>query len=207
MTKHVDKDQLSVHNRAITLFILVLFLTVLGISGCATKKFYYGVEETDLSGLFIGMRRQDVEKITGGAIKVFECDSGAVVTYLYDRGWTGCVGEGRCKEEDESKLQAMEMGADIFSLGMFSGALNQCIEPCQKGHLEVLYNDKNELAGVVEHPTFRDNYCWNRGNKAHQGYPCNRIYKHRRPSSVPAQLLLYIDEMVRPDQICGNLMR
>jgi hypothetical protein len=63
---------------------LILSGFVLVLSGCATKKFYHGVEATDLSGLFIGINRPDVEKITGSATKVFECDSGTIATYLYD---------------------------------------------------------------------------------------------------------------------------
>jgi len=207
MTRQVYKTSLKFQIRIISFSILALLVTLIGISGCATKKLYYGVEATDLSGLFIGMERPDVERITGSATKVFECDSGSIVTYLYDRGWTGCVGEGTCKSEDESKLQTMEIVADVFSVGMFSGALNMCIEPCQKGHLEVLYNDQNGLVGVVEHPTFRYGHCWNKWNTAQEGYPCNRIYENRRPSSVPSQLLLYIDSMVRPDQICDKLMK
>lgn len=184
-----------------------MIITLSGISGCATKKFYYGVEATDLSGLFTGMKRPDVERITGSATKVHECDSGSIVTYLYDRGWTGCVGEGMCKDEDESKLQTMEIVADVFSVGMFSGALGMCIDPCQKGHLEVLYDDHNGLVGVVEHPTFRKGHCWNRWNSQHENYPCSQIYENRRPSSVPSHLLLFIDSMVRPDQICDKLIQ
>ena len=172
---------------------LLLIAACLTVSSCATQKFYHGIEATNLSGLFYGMKRHDAEKVTGSALKEVKRGSGVVVTYLYDRGWIGCVGEGGCEAEDESKLQAAEIVADIFSLGTFSYALNQCKEPCQKGHLEVFYNDKNVIIGARERPAKKEGYCWGRWNKRSEGYPCFNIYDNRRPSSVSPQLILFSD--------------
>ena len=194
------------HSLVIRAYALLAWLVLLAtLSGCATRKFFHGIEGSDLSGLVKGYTPAEVEHITGAPISTFACDTGGIRTYLYDRGWTGCVGEGRCKPENESGLHAMEIGADLFSPGMFSGTLNMCIDTCQKGHLEVLYNERNELVGVVEHPAIREGHCWNRWNNSHQGYPCNSIYQHRRPSTVPPGLLLFVDTRVTWEQICDRL--
>ena len=183
---------------------LLLAMACLVISSCATQKFYHGLEATNLTGLSHGMKRLDAEKITGNPKREFQCDSGTIVTYIYNRGYTGCIGAGRCDPENETKLQTVEIVADVFSFGMMSANINLCITPCQKGHLELFFDNKEQLIGIRELTTDRDNYCWTSGNKPHQGYPCNRIYSNRRPSSVPDKLILFIDQEDIPNKICDQ---
>ena len=183
------------------LFCLLLVITCLATSSCATKKFYNGVEATDLSGLIYGISRTDVKTITGNPKREFQCESGSsIVTYVYDQGYTGCVGEGRCKAEDEKYLQATEIGMVYFTAGLFSWALNNCITPCQEGILELSYDSEDRLIGVRELPPYREGYCWDIGgwNKPHEGCPCSRIYANSRSSSVPEQLILDKD----PEDTC-----
>ena len=150
---------------------------------------YYGVVASDFSELFFGMKRSAVEKVTGGAVKDLKCRNGEIVTYLYDRGSTGCVGEGRCNPEKENMAQTLEIVGDFFTLGLVSYSFNDCISPCQKGYLQVYYNNQDKLIAISERPTERTGYCWNRGNKPHMSYPCTRIYEHRRSPTVNIELL------------------
>ena len=181
---------------------LYLLVASFGISGCATKKIYHGVEATNLSGLFYGMSRHDAELITGEPKREFQCDSGTIVTYVYDRGYMGCMGEGRCKLESETMHHATEIVLDAMTLGLTSVVGNWCITPCQKGHLELFFNAENRLIGARELPTDRDVYCWTGSNDPWAGYPCTRIYSNRRPSTLPEELILKIDPEDIPDKIC-----
>jgi hypothetical protein len=162
----------------------------LGISSCATKKLYHGVEATNLTDLFYGMPRHDAELITGEPKREFQRDSETIVTYVYDRGYTGCIGEGRCDPDRETTTHAVEILLDAIMLGGASAIINWCITPCQKGHLELFFNAENRLIGARELPTDRDVYCWTGDNDPWRGYPCTRIYNYRRPSTVPEELIL-----------------
>ena len=180
-------------------------------SGCQTSKVIDGVPATDLSGLYVGISRIDTEKITGEAIREFQCGSGTIVTYLYDRGWMGCGTDGLCQLGGESEEIAREVQAKTHSVGIrpsdFIAGKPYCIDPCQKGHLEVFFNQQDRMIGVRELPTEKDVYCWGRGNKRHGGYPCDWINDHPRPSSVPKSLILYIDPEDIPDKICDQFNR
>lgn len=191
--------------RVIAGIILSGFVFV--VSGCATKKLYHGVEATDLSGLFYGMERLDAEKITGSPKREFQCDYGSIVTYVYDRGNTGCVGEGRCDPENEAKAQSIEIIADVFSLGGMSAVINKCITPCQEGHLELFFDKEDHLIGVRELPTDRDVYCWTGDNDSWRGYPCSRIYNNRQPSTVSEALILEIPAEDIPGRICDQFTK
>jgi hypothetical protein len=177
-------------------------------SGCQTSKVIDGVPATDLSGLYVGISRIDTEKITGEAIREFQCGSGTIVTYLYDRGWIGCGGDAGCQSGGEAEEIVRETPADNYFFGIHYDFISRsCIDPCQKGHLEVFFNQQDRMIGVRELPTEKDVYCWGRGNKRHRGYPCDWINDHPRPSSVPKSLILYIDPEDIPDKICDQFNR
>ncbi|MES9937692.1 MAG: hypothetical protein ABW153_14700 [Sedimenticola sp.] len=184
--------------------LATILIVVFALFGCATNKINYGKSATDFSSMSRGMQRVDVEKKVGQHIREFECQSGTIVTYVYDRGWIGCIGEKRCKPEDIPSNRAWNAAFDVFSLGLFSILWTQCIEPCQKGNLEAFYNKTNNLIGVRELPGDRNGYCWTSENDAQQDYRCSRIYNHPQPSSIPEQLIIYIDPVDIPHKICDQ---
>lgn len=165
---------------------------LLGICGCATQKFYHGVDATNLTGLFYGMTRLDAEAITGNPKRVLQCVAGSIVTYVYDRGYTGCIIDRTCNPENETNTQTIEIIGDFFYIGLPSMSINECITQCQKGHLELFFDGNNRLIGAREVKSDRDNFCWIKRNNYHDNYKCRRIYTYRRPSTVPESLLLEI---------------
>ena len=190
------------------LLISLLVMACFAISSCATQKKYHGVESTNLASLVYGMNRIDAEKITGKPEREFQCDyPGSILTYIYDRGYTGCIGDGGCKPENETKDQTVEIIFDLFSFGGVSAVINKCITPCQKGHLELFFNWEGRLIGARELPTDRDVYCWTGNNDSWEGYPCTRIYNNRQPSTVSEALLLKIPAEDIPDRICDQFTK
>jgi hypothetical protein len=181
------------------LLCLLLIIASLGISSCATKKLYHGVEATDLTDLFYGMRRLNAEKIIGSPKREFQCDSGSIVTYVYDRGYTGCVEDRSCDPEKETGVQTIEIIGDVFYFGMMSMSLNECITPCQEGHLELFFDRDNRLIGVRELPSDRDDFCWNKREDK-----CARYYNYRQPSSISKSLIFEINPEDIPDKICDQ---
>lgn len=185
--------------------MLLIFAAYLVNSGCAAPRYYRGVEATDLAELKTGISRSCAEKVVGVPINELQCDGGAIVTYVYDRGWTGCVGERRCDPENENGALAWEIGANLFSFGMATAALNMCITPCQKGYLELFFDYQAGLIGVRELPTARDEYCWDPFSKFLE--QCGRVYLHRRPRTVDESLILKIPEEDDSDRICNQFVR
>lgn len=117
---------------------LLMFIACLAISICATKIRYRGTEATDLSVLFYGMSRAEAEKITGKSNKEVQSAGGSVVTYIYDRGYTGCIKDGTCDPDRESETQIFE----IVYIGLASGVIGNCITRCQKGNLQLFFKKK-----------------------------------------------------------------
>jgi hypothetical protein len=181
---------------------LLLVMASLGISSCATQKLYHGVEATNLSGLFHGMIRYDAERITGKAKREFQCDSGSIVTYIYDRGYTGCVEDRTCDPEKETGLHAVEIIGDVFILGGFTMLINECISPCQEGRLELFFDGEDRLIGVRELPSDRDDFCWDsREDK------CINFYNNRHTPTVPKSLILEINPEDIPDKVCDQFAK
>jgi hypothetical protein len=154
----------------------------------------------------MGMSRNEAAKITGRAKREFQCDLGNIVTYVYDRGYTGCIEDGTCVQTESEHLRG-ELMADVLTFGLISALEPQCLKTCQKGYLELYFNSKDELIGVREIPTDRDGLCWESRNSSHRVDPfqrnfCSRVFTYRRPSTVSKSLLLHIEPEDIPEKIC-----
>jgi hypothetical protein len=119
------------------------------------------------------------------------------VTYVYDRGYVGCIETKICDQERESSAKVGEVFFDIFSLGMMSMAISDCIMPCQKGYLEIFFDQSDHMIGARELPTDRSDYCWRRRTDT-----CEWYYKNRLPISISKDLILDIDPEDIPEKIC-----
>jgi hypothetical protein len=154
-----DKVGIQVIRVGFTGLLYILLATAsLSIVSCATQNLYDGVEATDLASLTYGMNRNDVEKYIGEALREFQCASGTIVTYIYDRGYVGCVKDGTCDPEKEDALQTFEVVGDVFLFGMATVNIGECINPCQEGHLEIYFDQDDRIIGARELPTDRDDF-------------------------------------------------
>jgi hypothetical protein len=169
------------------------------ISSCATQKSYHGIDATDLSWLFHGMPRTEVEAMLGNPIKEMQCRKAKLVTYLYDRGYKGCEGKKYC--DDDPILYFHEVMNMFDTLGANLFISNNCFSTCQKGNLEIFYDENGNLRGVKETEPAKDSWCWKHFKvfTGHQGMgprrtvSCSSIYRVREPSTVPKRLIFEID--------------
>jgi hypothetical protein len=168
---------------------LLVVIASMAITSCATQKIYHGMEATNLSGLFYGMTRLEAEKITGKHKKETQCDAGSIVTYIYDRGYRGCINSS-CDPDRETIDQYFEIVGDFFTLGLATYSMSQCRNPCQKGNLQLFFDKEGYLIGVREMAPDKDNWCRKRDRKAWGGISCSSIYWNRKPSTVPKTLIL-----------------
>jgi hypothetical protein len=190
--------------RIIFVKFTLLMAASMVIFGCATKRIYHGVESTDLSGLYYGMKLDDVEAILGSAERELQCDSGRIITYAYDRGYAGCLKDGTCIQSESAHLKG-EIMVDVLTFGIFSVIWPQCLNTCQRGHLELYFDRDNELIGARERATDRDNFCWRKRNSPDVADPfergfCSRVFTYRRPSSVSE--ILKLNTLDLPDNKC-----
>ena len=197
---------MTVYSNSSRCFTLTVVCLV--ISSCATQKIYHGIDATDLSGLFDGMSRANVEIITGRPIKENQCNKGSVVTYHYDRGFKGCLRRSRCSPSSELEMTLGE-STGFYYLGIPTFVHHYCLAACQTGSIQIFYDLNANLRGVKEITSDidKDSFCWKHYsfNSQHPGrrmkVSCSRIYRERQPSTLPKKLILEIDadEYCKPD--------
>jgi len=144
--------------------------------GCSAFYESAGIPTTDLSGLYMGISRDDAEKVLGppesGPIP---SEDGFVANYVFDRGYRP-PGDSRV-----GRSVAYE-AADIVTLGSYSlGTV-----AAQKSLLRVQYNTKWKIIRAAE--TMREDCSVHGGNWP--GEMCEKVQDNLYPSTLPASLSL-----------------
>lgn len=190
---------MKIYSNSLSCFTLAFMCLM--ISSCATQNKYHGIEATDLSGLFYGMSRADVENITGSPIEENQCRKGSIVTYHYDRGYKGCIRHKACSSSNElnTTLRDEVVNTNIDYLGIPSFMDNYCLAICQTGSLQIFYDLNANLRGVKEINSNidKDSFCWKHfspnSTNRRMKVSCSRIYRERRPPTLPKILILEIE--------------
>ena len=166
------------------LFLLAISV-ILMQSGCSAKSAYTGHAATNLSWLHFGLSRAEVEETLGPPEKVESLNDGAKSWHIYDRGFVGSL-ETESIGEKIAWTPIMVWG-ELVSLGIVE-LMIRCQVPCQKGLLEIVYDDSGHLLTTTEnflpdnHPEL--NNCTTTAVRADVAI-CQGVREKVRPSSVP----------------------
>lgn len=130
---------------------LVLILSILHLTACSPVTYSAGIEPDNLSGVTLGTSRNKIEKLLDSPIHTEICTSGSKAFYVYDRG---------IPPHDDPALAALVwVLLDVASLGM-QELFSVCHGLCQRGILEVLYDEELEVAAIMPRPKAYDVGTW-----------------------------------------------
>ncbi|MGB5495156.1 MAG: hypothetical protein WBM97_11840 [Sedimenticolaceae bacterium] len=166
-------------------FVCTLLPLVLMLPGCAAKSMYWGHPATDLSSLSAGTPRSRVDALLGLPDKQDESNGIRHAWHLYDRGFVGTL-EGTSAGEKILWAPIMAWG-ELVSLGLVE-LMILCQTPCQKGLLEVKYDQEGHLLQATEHippdahPAVKE--CMTRPVRNDLAV-CQGVRERRRPSTLP----------------------
>jgi len=169
-----------------TAFFVCAFLPLaLVLPGCAAKRSYWGHPATDLSSLSAGTPRSRVDALLGPPDKQDDSNGAGQAWYLYDRGFVGTL---EYTSAGEKILWAPIMAwGELVSLGLVE-LMILCQAPCQKGLLEVDYDQEDRLLQATEqvpphtHPAVKG--CMTRAVRNDLAV-CQGVRERRRPSTLP----------------------
>ena len=171
--------------RTLAFFFCALLPLALMVPGCAAKRNYWGHPATDLSSLSAGTPRSRVDTLLGPPDRQGESDGIRQAWYLYDRGFVGTLED---TSVGEKILWAPIMAwGELVSLGLVE-LMILCQAPCQKGLLEVGYDQEDRLLQATEqippdtHPAVRG--CMTRPVRNDLAV-CQGVRERRRPSTLP----------------------
>ena len=170
---------------SVAFFVCVLLPLALMLPGCAAKRNYWGHPATDLSSLSAGTSRSRVDTLLGPPDKQDESNGIRQAWYLYDRGFVGTLED---TSAGEKILWAPIMAwGELVSLGLVE-LMILCQAPCQKGLLEVRYDQEDRLLQSTEHIP-PDTHaavkgCMTRPVRNDLAV-CQGVRERRRPSTLP----------------------
>ena len=155
--------------------ISVTIFSVL-IIGCSAFYESAGIPPTDLSALYVGMSRDDAEKILGlPESESTILDGGFVAQYYFDRGY-------RPPEDSKFGRSIAYEAADIVTLGSYSlGTIT-----AQKAVLRVEYDGEGRIARATER--MREDCSRYGGNWP--GEMCGEVQRNLYRSTLPTSLSL-----------------
>ena len=124
-------------------FVLCVLAVVLSSTGCFGPIAAYGIKETDLSWVKVGIHYTSVEGHLGVPISSELTEGGSRSVYVYNRGFI----PPKEQEGEGAQAGALVVGVavDLLTVGMAGAALTMCVDTCQLGHLEVHYDDAGKL--------------------------------------------------------------
>lgn len=169
----------------LTFCLCVLLPLAMILPGCAAKRTYWGHPATDLSPLSAGTPRSRVDALLGPPEKQDELGGIKQVWYLYDRGFVGTLEETSAGEKI-FWAPVMAWG-ELASLGLVELMIH-CQAPCQKGLLEVRYDQEDRLLQATEHippdahPAVKG--CTTRAVRNDLAV-CQGVRERGRPSTLP----------------------
>lgn len=171
--------------RSVAFFAFALLPLALMLPGCAAKSNYWGHPATDLSSLSAGTLRSHVDALLGPPDRQEEANGIRQAWYLYDRGFVGTL-EDTSAAEKILWVPIMAWG-ELVSLGLVE-VMILCQAPCQKGLLEVEYDQEGRLLRATElippdeHPAVKE--CMTRPVRNDLAV-CQGVRERRRPSTLP----------------------
>jgi hypothetical protein len=155
------------------------------LPGCAAKSIYWGHPTTDLSPPGAGTPRSRVDTLLGPPYTQDESNGVLRAWYLYDRGFVGTL-EHTSAGEKILWAPIMAWG-ELVSLGLVE-LMILCQTPCQKGLLEVKYDQGDRLVQATEHippdahPALKGGMTRAVRNDL---AVCQGVRERRRPSTLP----------------------
>jgi hypothetical protein len=170
---------------SIAFFVCALLPLALILPGCAAKRNYWGHPATDLSSLSAGTPRSRVDDLLGAPERQDESNGIKQAWYIYGRGFVGTL-EGTSVGEKILWAPIMAWG-ELVSLGLVE-LMILCQAPCQKGLLEVRYDQEDRLLQAAEqippdaHPAVKG--CMTRAVRNDLAV-CQGVRERRRPSTLP----------------------
>jgi hypothetical protein len=170
---------------SIAFFVCALLPLALMLPGCAAKRNYWGHPATDLSSLSAGTPRSRIDDLLGAPERQHESSGIKLAWYLYDRGFVGTLED---TSAGEKILWAPIMAwGELVSLGLVELMIH-CQAPCQKGLLEVRYDQQDHLLQATEqippdeHPAVKG--CMTTAVR-NDFAVCQGVRERRRPSTLP----------------------
>jgi hypothetical protein len=123
--------------------LVAIFLLIAGLQACSVKEVMFGIEPDDLSEIEVGTTRGQVEDLLDLAVYEKACPNGTRTMYVYDRGQLAAphpVAAGI----STAVLDALTLGA--------AEVIYACEIPCQKGLLEIIFDEQDKVLAVKPRP-------------------------------------------------------
>lgn len=158
----------------VSAFLISIAVPIASTIGCSAFFESAGIPPTDLSNLYLGMSRDDAEKILGPPKSESAASmNGFSIEYIFDRGYRP-AGDWKV-----TRSIAYET-ADVVTFGSYSLSTLEA----QKAILRVLYDREGR---IVEATEIMLEHCSNRAGEWPREM-CEKVQQNLYPSTLPPTL-------------------
>ena len=165
---------------------LLVAIVAIDLSGCSAYVVAVGIDADRVDLIEVGSTRAEVEDLTNAIEHEEACTGGSRVFYVYDRGQS---------PEDPDHPVAMPVAqvlVSLLSLGV-PELYYRCAVDCQKGLLEIVYDQQGHVVAGFPHPYAYD-----------AGWSCGGV---RRPGNVHVCDRPRLEEGRWPPSFCACVRR
>ena len=124
------------------------------LGGCATAAVMGLLDPTDLSGLKKGMSESEIHEILGKPIESKSISRGTTERHGYDRGYVNPL-----SKESPVLYYGLVPFFSFLDVVTF-GSMGVCILTCQKGWLDLTYDNRGRLGHASEKIANDGGSCW-----------------------------------------------
>ena len=149
------------------------------LGGCASAAVMGLLDSTDLSGLKKGMSASEVHEVLGKPIESKSISRGTTERHGYDRGYVNPL------SKESPNLYYGLVPAFVFIDVVTFGALGACTLTCQKGWLDLTYDNRGRLVRASEQTADDGGSCWS-GRRRPQCL--NNIASNPKPTTLSTSL-------------------